>query len=173
MNYELFESVYKISGTTFPPTGATTAVRDALPDGPHAALRRRKLYGVAGRDGQHLLVPARRAQPVPVGLAPGRRGGRRARGRRPSPPVLARPDACTAGPCSPAWSLDGFTYYLFGEGNGVDDAQAAAQTAIEFSATHTRRHPRGRRAPPPPSPSTSSRRCRRATTPASRSRTAA
>lgn len=33
--------------------------------------------------------------------------------------------------------VDGVTYYLFSEVNGVDNAQAATQTAIEFTSTHT------------------------------------
>lgn len=33
--------------------------------------------------------------------------------------------------------VDDITYYLFSEANGVDNAQAATETSIEFSATHT------------------------------------
>lgn len=33
--------------------------------------------------------------------------------------------------------VDGVTYYLFSEVDGVDNAQAATQTAIEFTSTHT------------------------------------
>lgn len=33
--------------------------------------------------------------------------------------------------------VDDVTYYLFSEANGVDNAQAATQTSIEFSSTHT------------------------------------